>query len=46
MTHKKKTIGIFGGGQLGMLLAEAAKIIGFETNKDNLLLSMKRVENS
>lgn len=32
MIHKKKTIGIFGGGQLGMLLAEAAKNIGFETN--------------
>ena len=31
MTYKKKTIGIFGGGQLGML-AEAAKNIGFETN--------------
>ena len=32
MTNKKKIIGILGGGQLGMMLAEAAKNLGFETN--------------
>tara|TARA_B100000575_G_scaffold222023_1_gene182419 strand:- start:114 stop:1175 length:1062 start_codon:yes stop_codon:yes gene_type:complete len=32
MTKIEKTIGILGGGQLGMMLAEAAKNLGFKTN--------------
>ena len=32
MIQKKKTIGILGGGQLGMMLAEAGKDLGFQTN--------------
>jgi len=32
MTSLEKTIGIFGGGQLGMMLVEAAESLGFKTN--------------
>ncbi|MAT23139.1 MAG: 5-(carboxyamino)imidazole ribonucleotide synthase [Rhodobiaceae bacterium] len=32
MTNKEKMIGILGGGQLGMMLATAAKNLGFKTN--------------
>ena len=31
MTNKEKTIGILGGGQLGMMLAIAAKNLGFKS---------------
>jgi len=31
MTNKVKTIGIFGGGQLGQMLSQAAASLGFKT---------------
>ena len=31
MTFKDKTIGIIGGGQLGMMTAIAAKRLGYQT---------------